>query len=38
MTLRDELDEFFDTMEEEHGIEQSETAEETGRRVAHLRD
>lgn len=36
--LFEELDEFFETMEDEHGIEPSETAEETGRNVAHLSD
>lgn len=37
-SLLGQLDAFFDTVEEEHGIEPSETAEETGRRVAHLHD
>jgi len=36
--LFDELDSFFETMADEHDIEQSETAEEAGRNVAHLRD
>lgn len=36
--LFEELDEFFETMEDEHDIKPSETAEEAGRNVAHLRN